>query len=161
MSFLNQLKSQASARQAEQSEQHTHNALNSKLTEAGAKTTWLYLADLAKQLTVIEPAGPALSLDGKTPWPPMKLVDFRVDARKKTLFDQEVFDYLTETRGSVTITANQQDATLLFRVNNAQGFEVSSTVYPAKDIQAPLLDQLAKLIVGQASSFLNPGKRHV
>jgi hypothetical protein len=222
LSFLNQLKSQASALQAEQGVQHLHNELNSKLTEAGATTTWLYLAELAKQLTVIEPAGPTLSLDGKTPWPPMKLVGFRVDARKKKLFGKEVFDYMamgwrivpqqgspvaasvsanfppmlekieaalalstlkhervnvrhpekntlqairfdyvTETRGSLTITANHEEATLLFRVNNAQGFTVTSTVYPAKEIQTPLLDQLAKLIVGQPSSFLSPGDRYV
>ena len=94
MSFLNQLKSQASALQSEQISLQTHLAENSRLTEAASKTAWLYISDLAKQLNVIGPGGPPLSLDGKTPWPLMKLVDFRVDARKKKLRDKEVYDYI-------------------------------------------------------------------
>ena len=94
MSFLNQLKSQAHALQTEQSVQQTQHEANTRLTEAAAKTTRFYLEELAKQLNVIGPNGPKLSLNGKTPWPDMKLVDFRVDARKKKLRDQEVFDYI-------------------------------------------------------------------
>lgn len=215
MSFLNQLKSQASALQAEQSAQQTHTEANTRLTEAASKTAWLYVTELAKQLNVIGPTGPKLSLDGKTPWPVMKLVDFRVDARKKKLRDQEVFDYIamgwrivprdgapiggsvsanfppdlqriearlsagtvqhdrvhvrhpekntlqairfdyvTEARGSVTITADHDAAKLAFRLANAQGFELLSTAYCADRIQSPVLDELAKLIVGQASHFI-------
>ncbi|MDO8456854.1 MAG: hypothetical protein Q7T07_08080 [Burkholderiaceae bacterium] len=215
MSFLNQLKSQASAVQTAQSVQQTHSAANTRLTEAAAKTAWLYVTDLAKQLNVIGPSGPALSLDGKTPWPVMKLMAFRVDARKKKLRDQEVFDYiamgwrivprdgapvagsvsanfppdlqrietrlsagtvehervnvrhpekntlqairfdyLTEARGSLTISADHDAAKLAFRLANAQGFEIVNATYPADQIQSPVLDELAKLIVGQASRFV-------
>lgn len=215
MSFLNQLKSQASAVQTAQSVQQTHSAENTRSTDAAAKTAWLYLMDLAKQLNVIGPAGPTLSLDGKTPWPPMKLIDFRVDARKKTLRDQEVFDYIamgwrmeprdgvpvagsvsanfppdlqrietrlsagtvahervnvrhpekntlqairfdymTEARASVTITADHDAVRLTFRLANAQAFEIVNTSYPAHQIQGPVLDELAKLIVGQPSRFV-------
>lgn len=94
MSFLNQLKSQASVLRSEQTAQQTYSAANTRLTEAAAKTAWLYVTELVKQLNVIGPNGPALSLDGKTPWPVMKLIDFRVDARKKKLRDQEVYDYI-------------------------------------------------------------------
>lgn len=94
MSFLNQLKTQAHALQSEQSAQKAHSEANTQLTEAASKTAWLYMDELAKQLNVIGPAGPKLSLDGKSHWPAMKLVDFRVDARKKLLRDKEVYDYI-------------------------------------------------------------------
>ena len=94
MSFLNQLKSQATALQNEQSAQQTANDLSAHLTEAASKTALLYLTELVKQLNVLAPGGPKLSLNGKIPWPDMKLVDFRIDARKKRLRDKEVFDYI-------------------------------------------------------------------
>ncbi len=215
MSFLNQLKSQASALQTQQSAQQSHNAESTRLTEAAAQTVWLYVSELAKQLNVIGPQGPKLSLNGKTPWPDMKLVEFRVDARKKKLRDQEVFDYivlgwhlvpcegppisgsvsanfppdlnriesrvsagsikhdrvnvrhpekntlqairfdyLTEARGSVTITADHDACSLAFRLANVQGFEVVNASYSAPQIQSQVLDELAKLIVGHPSSFV-------
>ncbi|MES2878199.1 MAG: hypothetical protein V4713_07235 [Pseudomonadota bacterium] len=215
MSFLNQLKSQASALQTEQVAQQAHIAANTQLTEAASRTAWLYITELAKQLNVIGPGGPSLSLDGKTPWPDMKLVDFRVDARQKKLRDKDVydyivmgwrlvprdeaplggsvsanfppdlqrietrlsagavkhdrvnvrhpekntlqairFDYLTEAHASVTITTDHDAAKLAFRVANAQGFGVLNTAYRADQIQSPVLDELARLIVGQPSNFI-------
>lgn len=95
MSFLNQLKQQAQALQAQQSAQTQDLEANTAATEAACKTVWYYLAELPQQLNVIEPTSATLSLDGKTAWPTMKQTDFRFDARKKMLRDQEVFDYLT------------------------------------------------------------------
>lgn len=215
MSFLNQLKAQASALQSAQVAQHTQQEANTRLVEAAAKTTWLYMSDLAKQLNVIHPAGPTLSLDGKTPWPPMKLVDFQADARKKKLRDQEVFDYialgwrvvpqagaplpgsvsanfppdlqrietrlsngnvqhervnvrhpekntlqairfdyLTEARGGVTITADHLRGALSFRLSNVQAFDLQTVLHPAGQIQSHLLDELAKLMLGQTNRFV-------
>lgn len=215
MSFLNQLKEQASALQSARVAQHTQHEANTRLTDAASKTAWLYVSDLARQLNVIHPAGPTLSLDGKTPWPAMKLVDFQADARKKKLRDQEVFDYialgwrlvpqegtplpgsvsanfppdlqrietrlsnggvkyervnvrhpekntlqairfdyLTEARGGVTITADHRAGALSFRLRNVQAFDLHTVVQPAGQIQSPLLDELAKLILGQASRFV-------
>jgi len=215
VSFLNQLKSQASALQSEQSTLQSHQAENARLTEAASKTAWLYVTELAKQLNVIGPDGPKLSLDGKTPWPAMKLVDFRVDARQKKLRDKDVydyiamgwrivphlgtpvagsvsanfppdlqrietrlsagavkhervnvrhpekntlqairFDYMTEARGSVTITADHDATKLTFRLSNVSGFEVLTTAYRAEYIQSQVLDEMAKLIVGQSNSFI-------
>ena len=94
MSFLNQLKSQAQAVQSEQTAQHSHHDGNTRLTEAAAKTAWLYVSELARQLNVIGPPGPDISLDGKAHWPAMKLVNFTVDNRKKNLRDQDVVDYI-------------------------------------------------------------------
>lgn len=215
MSFLNQLKSQASALQTEQSGQQINYAANAKITEGALSAALQYCTELVKQLNVIGPAGPKLALDNKTPWPVMKLVDFRLDARKKNLRDQEVFDYIamawrivprdgapvagsvsanfppdlqrietrlaagavqhervnvrhpekntlqairfdyvTEARGGVTITADHDAAKLLFRLINPQGFEIVNISYPAGTVQVSVLDEMAKLLVGQPSSFV-------
>jgi hypothetical protein len=94
MSFLNQLKTQAQALQSQRTEEGARREELTRSTELACRTVLNYLQDLARQLSVLEPPGPPLSLDGRTPWPAMKLVDFRVDARRKMLRDQEVFDYL-------------------------------------------------------------------
>lgn len=40
------------------------------------------------------------------------------------------------------------------RLTEAQGFELVMTSYPADQIQSAVLDELAKLSVGQPSSFV-------
>jgi hypothetical protein len=174
-----------------------------------------YLQDLARTLSVLEPPGPALSVDGKTPWPAMKLVDFRADARRKMLRDREVIDYiamgwrvvpqigvpvggvvavnfptemrkvedrlmlgpiqherrevrdpqrrnvllevryeyLTETRGSVTATALHDEGQVHFRLLNTTGLEVVQATVPVERIGHDLLDELAKRVVAQPSQF--------
>ena len=94
MSFLNQLKTQAKALQTQQGQEQLHLEENTNETEVACRRALPYLEDLARHLNVIAPAAPKFNLDGKTPWPAMKLVDFRVDARKKMLRNREVFDYL-------------------------------------------------------------------
>lgn len=94
MSFLNELKLQASALQSQQAAQLQNFEANTAQTEMACLVVWKYLQDLARQLSVIRPGGPRFSLDGKTPWPLMKLSDFRVDARKKKLRDKDVYDYI-------------------------------------------------------------------
>lgn len=215
MSFLDQLKSQASALQTQRaSVQHNLDA-QVRQTELACQTVALYLTDLARQLNVIQPAGPALSLDGRTPWPAMKLADFRVDARKKKLGDREVcdyiamgwqivpqsgepvsalvsvnfppdlervekrlnwggvrferqeirypdsnklqeirFDYQTQARGYVTVSAVHEEALLNFRLANVSGFEILNVRWDAARVQTGLLDELAKLVVGQPHRFL-------
>lgn len=94
MSFLNQLKNKAQSLQQQRSAEDQHVEELTSQTEQAGRLVLGYLQDLGRQLTVIQPPGPALTLDGKTPWPAMKLVDFRVDARRKMLRDREVFDYM-------------------------------------------------------------------
>jgi hypothetical protein len=215
VSFLNQLKSHASALQSEQSVEHIHTLENIRLTEAAAKTAWFYITELAKQLNVIEPPGPKLSLDGKTQWPVMKLTDFRADSRKKKLLDEDVtdyialswtvvpqsiapvggtasanfppdlqriearlaagnvkhervsvrhpekntlqairFDYIAQARAGITVTMDHLAAKLVFRLANLQSFAIVNTEYRADQIQASVLDELAKLVVGQESRFV-------
>jgi hypothetical protein len=215
MSFLNQLKSQASALQSQQTVQLQNIEANTAQTEFACQTVWHYMRDLARQLSVIAPPGPRFSLDGKTAWPDMKLVDFRADARKKRLRDKEVYDtiamgwdivpvsgvpvrgavsvnfppdldrvekrlrfghveherkdlrhpekntlqairfeYETKARGNVMVTADHDKAQLVFRVANANGFDITSSTWPANRIQIDLMDELAKLIVAQPSLFV-------
>lgn len=214
MSFLNQLKSQADALQQQQHGQAKNFQTSTAFTETACQKAWAYLFDLARQLTIIEPPGAEFTLDGKTPWPAMKLTNFRADSRKKRLRDKDVFDYLalgwqivpqfglpvggsvsanfppdlqriekrlaagsikherveirhpeknsllalrfdylTEARGSVTVTADHDNAKLLFRIANASGFEAISTSWAAEQIHTNTLDELAKMIVAQPHRF--------
>lgn len=218
VSFLNQLKFQANVLQQESSANRDELQANIRRTESAARVVWSYISELSKQLAVITPPGPALAVDNKKPWPVMKLVDFRYDARKKRIreqgLDQEVYDYVamgwrsipregnpvsesvsvnfppdlervqnrltignvkherievrhpekgtlqafqfnyaTEARGSITITMNHSKAELAFRLVGLQGFGVQTLSLPASKISNDLMDELAKLIVGQASRF--------
>jgi hypothetical protein len=64
------------------------------------------------------------------------------------------FDYTTQARGFVTVSANHDAAQLSFRLANAQGFNVQEKVLDCRAVNHAVLDELAKLIVAQPSSFL-------
>jgi len=214
VSFLNQLKSQASALQTQQRRELQSFDANAERTEAACQTVWNYFSELSRQLDVIEPPGPSFTLDGKTPWPAMKLVSFRADFRRKKLRDKDVydyaaigwnvvprvgnalvgsvsanfppdllriearlaagavkherkdirhpekntllsirFDYLTQARGSVKVTADHEAGTLAFRVAGASGFEILNSVWPATQVETGMLDELAKMMVAQPNNF--------
>jgi hypothetical protein len=95
VSFLNQLKSQAHALQTQKVHNAEELATNTQATELACKTVWHYLNELCKHLNVLAPAAPEFALDKNAVWPPMKLVDFRLDARKKMLRDQELVDTIS------------------------------------------------------------------
>lgn len=215
MSFLNQLKQQAQTLQSQQSANGQDLAASVAATEAACQRVWHYLDDLHRQLNVIEPAAPALSLDGQQAWPAMKQTAFRFDARKKKLRDQEVFDYLAigwqlvprepgapkglvkvnfppdlerverrlraghvpherreqrhpqtngllaivfehemVARASVVVTADHEQGQLQFRLAGVNGLEIAHARYRAGQIGPAVLDELAKLIVGEPSGFL-------
>jgi hypothetical protein len=215
VSFLNQLKSQANALQNQQSQTQADLEANAAQTEEACRFALPYLQDLARHLSIITPKAARFTLDGKTPWPAMKLVEFRVDSRKKVLRNREVFDYfamgwrvvpqigepiggavtvnfppdlqrvesrlmmgpvkherkeirhpekntlqaiqfdyVTETRGNVVVTPDHDKAELAFRFMNASGFGIANTAWPAAKIKADVLDELAKLLVGEASRFV-------
>jgi len=94
VSFLNQLKSRAHALQSQQGRQLHDLEESAAQTEVVCRLALSYLEDLARHLNVIEPPAARFSLDSRTPWPAMKLKEFRVDARKKMLRSREVFDYI-------------------------------------------------------------------
>lgn len=64
-----------------------------------------------------------------------------------------VFDYQTEARAFITLTPDHDGGRIAFRVSNVGGFGVLNTVYPAAQVTQPLLDELAKKLVGQPSRF--------
>lgn len=94
MSFLNQLKTQAKELQSQQARETADLEGNTAQAEKACDLAHFYLRDLARQLNVISPAAPKFTLDGKTPWPAMKFTEFRADARKKTLRNKEVFEWI-------------------------------------------------------------------
>ncbi len=214
VSFLNQLKSQARALQDQQQQVQTRAQSQSQHTEAACRRALAYLQDLAHQLNVLEPDGPAMSLDGKTPWPRMKLIDFRVDARHQSVQGREGFEriamgwrivprsgmpvrgsvrvnfppdlervqdrlamgpvrherldirspetnkllayefqYDTETRGNVMLTPDHERGLVHFRVMNGEGFGILHASHASEQVDQALLDELARLLVGQPNSF--------
>lgn len=64
-----------------------------------------------------------------------------------------VFDYQTEARAFITMTPDHDGGRIAFRVSNVGGFGVLNTVYPAAQVTQPLMDELAKKLVGQPSRF--------
>lgn len=214
MTFLDQLKAQASAVLSRQDEQQANQDASTLAAEHACKTVQYYLEEMVRQLNILEPDGPRLSLDGKTPWPDMKLNNFQIDARKKMLRDREVFDYVsvgweivprtgrpasgsvsanflpdlqrlearmaagwvqherhevrhpeknslqlvrleytTHSRGNIRVTPDHENALLTFRLVNLIGFGLTSTSWPAAQVQASVLDELAKMVCGQPSRF--------
>ena len=214
MTFLDQLKAQASAVLSRQDEQQANQDASTLAAEHACKTVQYYLEEMVRQLNILEPDGPRLSLDGKTPWPDMKLNNFQIDARKKMLRDREVFDYVsvgweivprtgrpvsgsvsanflpdlqrlearmaagwvqherhevrhpekntlqlvrleytTHSRGNIRVTPDHENAVLTFRLANLIGFGLTSTSWPAAQVQASVLDELAKMVCGQPSRF--------
>lgn len=214
MSFLDQLKVQASAVRSRQDVQQANQDTSTVAVEHACKTVQYYLEELVRQLNIIEPDGPRLSLDGKTPWPDMKLNSFQIDTRKKMLRDREVFDYVsvgwqivprtgrpvsgsvsanflpdlqrlearmaagwvqherhevrhpekntlqlvrleytTHSRGNIRVTPDHENAVLSFRLANLTGFGLTHTTWPAAQVQASVLDELAKMVCGQPSRF--------
>lgn len=217
MSFLNQLRSKAGALQNQQQRQDQDAEDNAARCETAGRAIQHYFNELARQLNIIEPAAPAFTLDGRTPWPPMKLTAFRADARRKMWRGREVvdyiglgwdvvprngppiggmvranfppdleriesrlavglvpherkderhpdtnallafrFEYMTRTRGSVTVTADQDRGRMLFRLVNTVGFGVATPEFGAATIDAALLDDLARRVVSEPNTFPAP-----
>jgi hypothetical protein len=95
MSFLNELKNQAHQLREQQAGIQQDLAGVTKLTEAVCANAWRYLQDLSAQLNVIKPLAPGrYSLDGKSSFPQLQMLNFRSDARKKMHRSQEMFDYI-------------------------------------------------------------------
>lgn len=63
------------------------------------------------------------------------------------------FDYQTEARAFITITPDHDGGCVAFRVSNVGGFGVLHATYPAAQVTQPLMDELAKKLVGQPSRF--------
>ena len=64
------------------------------------------------------------------------------------------FEYITKARGNVTVTADHDNAQLIFRLANADGFGVVTSTWAAAKIDIHLMDELAKMVVAQPNRFL-------
>lgn len=216
MSFLNQLKSQATQLRDQQTGAVQDLAAITKTTEMVSVSALKYLQDLCTQLNIIKPpAAGRYSLDGKAAFPQMQMLNFRCDSRKKMHRGQEMFEYIgvawdlmpvtgqvarhsvtvnfppdlervaqrisygqikherkdirhpetnklqayvfeyqTQSRGSVNVTPDQDTGQIAFRLVNTEEFAVNNITYPAAQVTSGLLDELAKRIVGQQSRFV-------
>lgn len=95
MSFLSQLKEKANAVQAEKTAAQSQSQIDAARlvlrTEMACTSALNYFNEMVRQLNILVPNGPQFTVDGRTPWPVMKLQDFRVDSRKKMHQDKEVY----------------------------------------------------------------------
>jgi hypothetical protein len=64
------------------------------------------------------------------------------------------FEYVTQTRGSVTARANHDTGEIAFRLLNTAGFEIVKTTWPAARLKQEVLDELARRIMSQPSRFV-------
>ncbi|HEV7914054.1 MAG TPA: hypothetical protein VGP22_09820 [Albitalea sp.] len=95
MGFLDDLKRQADALKARQTIDVAALARNAALTEAACKTSFAYLNTLLAQLDLLRPVSPArFTLDRQHVFEQVPLTEFRIDARRKRLRDEEVFDFI-------------------------------------------------------------------
>ena len=62
-------------------------------------------------------------------------------------------EYTTHSRGNIRVTPDHENAVLTFRLANLIGFGLTSTSWPAAQVQASVLDELAKMVCGQPSRF--------
>ena len=64
-----------------------------------------------------------------------------------------VFDYPTEACAFVTLTPEHDEGEVDFRLTSMGGFGVLATSYAAAQVTSALMDELAKKLVGQPSRF--------
>ena len=95
MGLLDDLKNQAGKLQASQSADLQSSARSTQLVEAAAHGAQRYLMELAGHLDVIRPTSrQRYVLDRRLVLESLPLVDFRFDARRKIVRDQEVIDHV-------------------------------------------------------------------
>lgn len=64
-----------------------------------------------------------------------------------------VFEYELAARASVLVTADHDNARLQFRLACVNGMEIVQHTVPAAQVDTRLLDELARLIVGEVAQF--------
>ena len=108
MSYLDDLKRKAAELQAAKSVDQETLRRNTGLVEAAAQAAARYLMDLGKQLEVLRPISKvSYGFDKKTRLEGFPMVDFRFDARRKRLREQDLIDHISFScmvRGKDTVT---------------------------------------------------------
>ena len=95
MGYLEELKRQADAALAQQTQDIGALQRNALLTDSACQTTSRYFGTLARQLNVLQPVSKAVwRFDSRTSFSQLRFTDFRADSRLKKLRDLEVFDHV-------------------------------------------------------------------
>ena len=95
MGYLEELKRQADAALAQQTQDIGALQRNALLTDSACQTTSRYFGTLARQLNVLQPVSKAVwRFDNRTSFSQLRFTDFRADSRLKKLRDEEVFDHV-------------------------------------------------------------------
>lgn len=93
--FLDDLKRQAEAAKAGQTIDLAAAERNTLLAEAACKTVFTYVDTLIRQLDVLKPVSKTrYVLDRRTSFEQLPLVDLKVDARRKKLRGNDVYEYI-------------------------------------------------------------------
>lgn len=94
MGFLDDLKRQADELKARQQGDGAALARNTQLADAACKAVSTYFGSLAAQLNVLQPrSNGRFLLDRQHSFDGLPLANFRADARRKRVRDEEVFDH--------------------------------------------------------------------
>ncbi len=95
MGYLDELKRQAEAARAQQTQDIGALQRNAMVTDSACQVAARYLNTLAQQLNVLRPASKAVwRLDNRTVFNQLRFGDFRADSRMKKLRHAEVFDHV-------------------------------------------------------------------
>jgi len=93
--YLEELKRQADAALAQQTQDIGALQRNALLTDSACQTTSRYFGTLARQLNVLQPVSKATwRFDSRSSFSQLRFSDFRADSRLKKLRDEEVFDHV-------------------------------------------------------------------
>ncbi len=96
MGFLDDLKRQAEAAKAGQATDTAALERNAMLAEAASKTVFNYFDTLIRQLEVLRPVSKTrYVLDRRTSFEQLPMVDFKVDARRRKLRGQDVYETIS------------------------------------------------------------------
>ncbi len=94
--FLDDLKRQAEAAKAGQATDTAALERNALLAEAASKTVFSYFDTLIRQLEVLKPVSKTrYVLDRRTSFEQLPMVDFKVDARRRKLRGQDVYETIS------------------------------------------------------------------
>jgi hypothetical protein len=121
MGFLDELKEQAARLQHQHDDGQRSLERNALQVDGAAKTVRQYFMELAANLDLIRPAPPVrYMLDRRVVVERLPRSDFRFDARRKTLREQEVIDYVFI---ACTVKSGQQVQLAKNFVNDIESLE--------------------------------------
>ncbi len=96
MGFLDELKKQAEAAKAQQTQDVGALERNALLADSACQSTFRYFVTLAQQLNVLQPVSKAVfRFDNQNSFNQLRVTDVRADSRLKKLRSVEVFDHVT------------------------------------------------------------------